>query len=229
MKIYLIGNNGLLGSHFTKALSKNGHEVFTSELRTSEDHCLFINKNEIEAVINCASVGSIEQVKHDPMKSHEVNVNLPVALSQLDVSLIQFSTDYVCDPVLSLYALQKYYMEQMIRKKSATIIRISSLYDSKRGIISKMMDEEKTHWNLNDIAPTPAQFIAEYVSSNLYWIILKDSINLWPEHVPAFTVAQEVRGKMKTNVGKYDIQRPERVALKSHAKFDWIELMKKYS
>ena len=107
MNVLVTGSNGQLGSEI-KALEANfiNFNFFFMDLPeldicNSSQLNLFIKKNNIKAVINCAAYTAVDKAEHDVDIAEKVNsegaLNLVNAVQKVQGKLIHISTDYVFD------------------------------------------------------------------------------------------------------------------------------------
>jgi len=155
MNVLITGTNGQLGSEI-KEISSNYpslHFIFSD--RNELDICdlealrLFIAKNQVNTVINCAAYTAVDQAENDSQTAEKINAtavqNLVLTIQEVEGKLIHISTDYVFDgnghlpykeeDVVNpngIYGKTKLQGEQYILKSSidAIVIRTSWLYSS---------------------------------------------------------------------------------------------------
>ena len=153
MKVLVTGSNGQLGLSIKRQTSANPlHQfIFTDldELDITDETSLktFVQKNRINALINCAGYTAVDKAETEKEKAFLVNTLAVKNLAKLSVEFgflpVHISTDYIFDgkktsPYLesdhpnpqSVYGLSKYEGENEILRhaKRAVIIRTSWLY-----------------------------------------------------------------------------------------------------
>lgn len=135
-----------------------------------------------------AGAGSVAEAKTQLSHMLDTHVTLPVQLAlrlPKDVHLGVFSTDYVAsqwklnDPraitskPLSLYAVTKLSMEyalQHLNRPRSTIFRVGSLYGRhfmERCLPIKILRNKPKALPTNTIIPTPTEWVADTIASNL--------------------------------------------------------------
>jgi dTDP-4-dehydrorhamnose reductase len=107
MNILVTGSNGQLGSEIKDvAASYKSFRFFFMDLPaldicTSSQLEIFIIKNNIDTVINCAAYTSVDAAEENVVIAEQVNgagvLNLVHALAKVNGKLIHISTDYVFD------------------------------------------------------------------------------------------------------------------------------------
>lgn len=152
-KILVTGGNGQLGNELRLvAESFPPFEcIFTDiselDICNSEAVNAFVEKNEIDAIINCAAYTAVDKAENEEQKAFEINSKAPGYLAQAiekrGGTLIQISTDYVfpgnaCEPIsedcptqpVSAYGRTKLAGEDAARQacKNTVIIRTAWLY-----------------------------------------------------------------------------------------------------
>lgn len=129
MKIYITGNQGMLGQSLMKILSKC-HEVSGSDILTGVDIVNYeqiksdIEKFNPDIIINSAAYIDIEKAEKEPLKCYNVNVvgveNL-VKICDNKIKFIQISTP--CVNVNSIYGCSKNMAEKYVIGDNAIIVR----------------------------------------------------------------------------------------------------------
>jgi len=107
MNILVTGSNGQLGSEIKDiALSYKNFCFFFMDLPAldicnSSQLAVFIKKNKIDTVINCAAYTAVDAAEQNAVIAEEINaigvLNLVNALAKVKGKLIHISTDYVFD------------------------------------------------------------------------------------------------------------------------------------
>ena len=107
MNILVTGSNGQLGSEIKDvAVSYKSFRFFFMDLPAldicnSSELDLFIAKNKIDTVINCAAYTAVDAAEENAVIAEQVNgagvLNLVHALAKVNGKLIHISTDYVFD------------------------------------------------------------------------------------------------------------------------------------
>ena len=107
MNILVTGSNGQLGSEIKDiAASYKNFRFFFKDLPAldicnSSQLAVFIAKNKIDTVINCAAYTAVDAAEQNAVIAEEVNaigvLNLVNALAKVNGKLIHISTDYVFD------------------------------------------------------------------------------------------------------------------------------------
>ena len=152
MKVAVAGGNGQLGTDVCEAFRTAGHEVTSlthADLRIEDsanvDALLAMHRPDL--VINCAATVDLEACERDPHRAFTVNAlgprNLALKAAELDLWLVQISTDYVFGgqetrPIeesvpaapLNVYATSKLAGEQFVRAIAPRhyVVRTSGLY-----------------------------------------------------------------------------------------------------
>lgn len=156
MNILLTGAGGRVGSYLSPKLKKEGHQVICWG-RTQADmnsprqwesalDSLLAN-SQIDHVINCAAISSLETCVDDPVSAHKINAMAAEALGRrcerMGMKFIHFSTDYVldgrrkgkksesdkCKPI-NVYGESKYEAELRLADvcPDAVIVRVSWVF-----------------------------------------------------------------------------------------------------
>lgn len=159
--ILITGANGQLGNEmrivakhsdlnfiFTDISSNEGCDTHYLDICNREAVIEFVQRNEVDAIINCAAYTNVDMAESDKESCYALNAtapeNLAIAIQQRGGLLIHISTDYVfggdeahrplteddeCNPK-SIYGKTKLLGEQAIRATNGdyVIIRTSWLY-----------------------------------------------------------------------------------------------------
>lgn len=106
MKVLITGAGGQLGSALQISLTSQAHEV-VALTRTELDITDFeqvraaLAVHRLEVVINCAAYTNVDGAESDETGAFQLNAegprNLAVATADLEIPLVQVSTDYVFD------------------------------------------------------------------------------------------------------------------------------------
>lgn len=201
LNILVTGSKGQLGLTFQKFARdyKNFNFTFTDieELDITDFNQLktFLNNHPFDAIINCAAYTAVDKAETEPKKAKLLNATAPGYLaelsSELNISLIHISTDFVFDgkknglynetdspSPLSIYGETKSEGENLIlnKAKSGVIIRTSWLYSEfGRNFVKtiRRLAEEKDSINIvSDQVGTPTY------ASDLALAILNSLIQL---------------------------------------------------
>ena len=102
MNILVTGSNGQLGSEIKDvAASYKSFCFFFMDICNSSELDIFIAKNKIDTVINCAAYTAVDAAEENAVIAEQVNgagvLNLVHALAKVNGKLIHISTDYVFD------------------------------------------------------------------------------------------------------------------------------------
>ena len=114
--IWLIGNNGMLGSEIAGQLTKNNIDFvgtdsdvditdFDALLNFTQSHCIkpsgITSSNKFTWIINCAAYTAVDNAEDNEEKARAVNElgvrNIARVARQINAKLIHISTDYVFD------------------------------------------------------------------------------------------------------------------------------------
>ena len=153
--ILVTGSNGQLGSELKElSLNYNYNFFFTSkdtlDITNKEYIKEFINKNNINTIINCAAYTAVDKAEEDEVNADKINhlavKNLATIAKERNIKFIHISTDYVFDgknfrPYIEddipnptgIYGKTKLDGENAIREinpKNSIIIRTSWVYSS---------------------------------------------------------------------------------------------------
>lgn len=107
MKILVTGANGQLGNEMKNILEKEcpGVTLYTDiqelDLLDAQAVGLFVSKNEITHIVNCAAYTAVDKAEEDKALCAAVNIdavkNLANAADAVGAKIIHISTDYVFD------------------------------------------------------------------------------------------------------------------------------------
>lgn len=160
MNILVTGSNGQLGQSLRAAVSKrqtaaspaqSDRYIFTdlAQLDITDPSAIeaIMQRESIDAVINCASYTAVERAEDEPAIAEKVNSTAVLYLAEAarahDALLIHFSTDYIFDgtataPIpedaapnpLNTYAISKLHGEQAIAEIGckSIVFRISWMF-----------------------------------------------------------------------------------------------------
>lgn len=152
--IWLIGNQGQLGSDVEQELIARKQDYWASDREVDITDCAQVEKiraaHNIRWIINCAAYTHVDNAERERDAAFEVNVrgveNLVKIFSPCNTNIIHVSTDYVFDGTkqqpyeeedhpqpLSVYGLSKLESENILRKYPGVyyIIRTAWLYGHK--------------------------------------------------------------------------------------------------
>ena len=181
MKILLTGKDGQVGSALHKKLASLGEVIATNreilDLIDPEAIRAFVDQTKPDIIINPAAYTKVDQAENESELAFQINAIAPQVLadivSELDIPIIHFSTDYVFDglkhePYLetdkvnpqSVYGQTKWQGEEAVRQHKKHIIFRTSWVFSSHGqnflkTILKLI-QEKTSLNVvSDQIGTP--------------------------------------------------------------------------
>jgi dTDP-4-dehydrorhamnose reductase len=106
MKILLTGGNGMLGSSVKELSDKKNIEFYSTDVKDLDITDInqiesFINKFEIDIIINCAAYANVDGCEKNKELAYRVNSEGPRNLAELSekykLKLCHISTDYVYD------------------------------------------------------------------------------------------------------------------------------------
>ena len=112
-KIAIIGANGQLGTDLVKALGERAVPLTHQDLEICDSHQVNqvlrkLANSGIIGVVNCAAAHKVDEIEEDAKEAFEVNVlgvrNLALACSDLNIKLVQISTDYVFSGIKGPYS-----------------------------------------------------------------------------------------------------------------------------
>lgn len=200
MKVLVTGSNGQLGRSIIMQVSNHPNIQFifndVDELDITDESSLkaFLQKNRIDALINCAGYTAVDKAETEREKAFLINTHAVKNLAKLSTEygflLLHISTDYIFDGKktspyiesdhpnpLSVYGLSKYEGENEILKhaKRAIIIRTSWLYSEFGNnfvkTILRLAKEKSEIKVVNDQTGTPTY------ATDLAGFILKSLLN----------------------------------------------------
>jgi len=201
MKILLTGKGGQVGFALHKKLVSLGEVIATDRnelnLENSDAIRIFIEKIKPDMIINAAAYTDVDKAESEIELAHKVNTVAPKVLaekvSELNIPIIHFSTDYVFDGLKkepyvetdqanpqSIYGKTKWEGEEAVRNHKKHIILRTSWVFSSRGqnflkTILKLIQEKNSLNIVNDQkgTPTSADMIAD-MTYKIVKIILKN-------------------------------------------------------
>ena len=201
MKILLTGKDGQVGFSLHKKLLSFGEVIATGrhelDLANPDAIKAFIDKNKPDIIINPAAYTQVDKAESEKLLAYQINAIAPQLLaekaSELNIPIIQFSTDYVFDglkkePYLetdevnpqSVYGQTKWQGEEAVRNhKKHIILRTSWIFSSHRHNFLKTivrLIQEKTSLNIvrDQIGtPTSSEALAD-ATHTIVKAILKD-------------------------------------------------------
>jgi dTDP-4-dehydrorhamnose reductase len=105
MKILLTGSNGQVGFELQKKLSVLGEIIATDreelDLTNPDAIRVFVEQIKPNIIINPAAYTAVDKAESESDLAYQINVKAPEVLAsmaaELDIPLMQFSTDYVFD------------------------------------------------------------------------------------------------------------------------------------
>ena len=152
MKILLTGKDGQVGFALHKKLMSLGEVIATGrhelDLANPEAINAFVDKTKPDIIINPAAYTQVDKAESEKSLAHQINAIAPQVLakkvSELNIPIIHFSTDYVFDglknePYLetdevnpqSIYGKTKWQGEEAVRNhKKHIILRTSWVFSS---------------------------------------------------------------------------------------------------
>ena len=104
MNILVTGANGQLGNHIRLKSNESKDKYFftdVAELDITDSEAVidYVNRNAIEAVINCAAYTNVDRAEDDADTAKLINAdavgNLAAAMNSVGGLLVHVSTDYV--------------------------------------------------------------------------------------------------------------------------------------
>lgn len=157
-KRIIIGADSNIGKALYKAHKEANLEVIGTNRNEESEH-LYLNLEEnvnsfnlpssIDAAYICAAITGNKACENDIAKSNLVNVtntiNLCKKLLKLNIHIVFLSSD-LADDKESTYGKQKSEVERFLRKKNATIVRLSKVSYSSKDIIGdwlQTLNQEK--------------------------------------------------------------------------------------
>ena len=230
MNLFLVGNEGQLGSRLHKILENDDffkvhiwQDIKINPEKDKESLKLFIIHNKIDLIINAAAYTKVDLAESEKKLCSKINVSLPLMLAnlsnELDITLLHYSTDYVFDGSstspyaelstalpINFYGESKFLGEKAILEntKNALIIRVSWLYD------------------LNNISSFPRKIIKLAAQ--------KDCISVVDDQISAPTstslIAEETAHILK-NFIKIDLAKQRIFHISPNGKCSWYDFAKK--
>ena len=106
LNILVTGTNGQLGSEIKELSSNYSYNFFFTDrnsidITNKEDIRNFCQKNNINAIINCAAYTAVDKAQSDEINADLVNrkavKKLALVSQELNIKLVHISTDYVFD------------------------------------------------------------------------------------------------------------------------------------
>lgn len=189
----MLGKNGMLGSEFTKLLSKkDGVELIATDkdgfdITDARALEMFFDEHRPQVVINCAAYTFVDNCETNSDLAFKVNAEAPKNMAKFckkhDAILIHFSTDYVfagekkdyfeedIPSPISVYGNSKYQGEKNIAAECEKfyIVRISTLFgEFGNNFVKKIYEAAKTKNSLDVVddyvsCPTYAKDLAERI------------------------------------------------------------------
>lgn len=204
MKILVTGINGQLGYDVVNELTKRGIEVIgvgrhDMDITDAEGVNKVIRASAPDAVIHCAAYTAVDAAEENEDLCRRVNAegprNIAVVCKELDIKMLQISTDYVfsgqgeniwkpedrCEPV-SVYGRTKYEGELAVQNvlDKYFIVRIAWLYGMNgNNFVKTMLNLSKTRDSIrvvNDQFGSPtftydlAKLLADMIVTEKYGV-----------------------------------------------------------
>ena len=212
MKILLTGKNGQVGFELNKKLSTVWDVVAIGredlDLENPNDISNFIDNIKPDFIVHPAAYTAVDKAESDPEMAYQINVVasqvLAKKVSELDIPIIYFSTDYVFDGLKnelyieedkanpqSVYGQTKFQGEEAIRQhKKHIILRTSWVFGSHGHnfikTILKLIQEKDNLFMVSDQcgAPTSSSMLADITFKIIQKIIdNKDSNDFGTYHL----------------------------------------------
>jgi dTDP-4-dehydrorhamnose reductase len=181
MKILLTGKDGQVGFALHKKLLSLGEVIATGrqELDLADPEAInaFVDKTKPDIIINPAAYTQVDKAESEKSLAHQINAIAPKVLaekaSELNISIIHFSTDYIFDGLKhnpyeetdepnpqSVYGQTKWAGEEAVRNHKKHIILRTSWVFSSHGqnflkTILKIAQEKSSLNVVNDQKGTP--------------------------------------------------------------------------
>ena len=155
MKVLVLGATGLLGTHISEYLKKEGEQViahgFSKKADINKDlvdldSCYeLLNSVKPDYIINTVALTDVDKCEQYPMKAYELNIkvveNINSCLKAKNCSpIIHVSTDMVYNgqgeneennaKPQNIYALTKYCAEKEVLLSDGVVLRTNFLWDS---------------------------------------------------------------------------------------------------
>jgi len=153
MRVLVTGSNGQLGSELKELMQNNKGIIFVEgdlphvDITNKNNLKEFVAKEQIDSIINCAAYTAVDKAEEEATLAFAVNAtaveNLVEICEELNIRLIQISTDYVFDGTkntpyteddiiapMGVYGISKRKGEEFVINSSADaiVLRTSWLY-----------------------------------------------------------------------------------------------------
>jgi dTDP-4-dehydrorhamnose reductase len=123
MRILLAGAAGMLGGDVARAARRAGHEALLYDLPEldivdGDGVRALLGREAVDAVVNCAAWTDVDGAEERVQEAYAVNAagagNLARVAAELEIPLVQVSTDYVFDgcPLLDSSGHERAYLER---------------------------------------------------------------------------------------------------------------------
>ncbi len=201
MKILLTGKDGQVGFALHKKLMSLGEVIATNrhelDLANPDAIKAIIDKTKPDIIINPAAYTQVDKAESEKLLAHQINAIAPQVLaekaSELNISLIHFSTDYVFDGLKkepyvetdqanpqSVYGKSKWEGEEAVRRHNKHIILRTSWVFSSHGqnFLKTILKLAREKTSLNVVSdqkgtPTSSEVLAD-VTYKIVKIILNN-------------------------------------------------------
>ena len=239
--IFVIGGSGFMGYYLIKALKKNNYNIYAHvhktkpkfkniklayiDLRNTKKFKFYIKKNQINYIINLASIADVEKCEKNKKLANYTHIQLATKIlnvaKALDVPIVHMSTDQlyageikssyseksIKEP-LNYYAKTKSKSENIILNYHKSLI-IRANFLGKDFTKKKMSFTDKLVFNLNknkkinlwsDIYFSPV-FVNTLVFVIIFLIKKKDFgiFNVSSKKISKFQIAQKIAKILKLN------------------------------
>lgn len=197
-KIFVTGSEGFIGSHLMKKLGKRGIGFDIKDKHLPVDITTKKGLREIEAniklfnpkaIVHLAAISSLQDVEKNPKKAFDTNIFASYKLMKLaekyNIPIIVASSAAVLEPLTSLYAYSKKFMEDYAKDFSmATCLRFYNVYGKgSKSVVNLFTDaiskKETIHLNgetsrdyvyVDDVVKVILKVINEKKKDKLYFV-----------------------------------------------------------
>jgi dTDP-4-dehydrorhamnose reductase len=192
MKVLITGANGQLGLDIQKLLRKSTIDFIAAGSKILDISDLkavsqFVEKNPVDAIINCAAYNAVDLAEAEWRKAFAVNGlgvrNLAIAANKTRALLLHYSTDYVFDGLngnpytvvdspnpISMYGKSKLLGEQYIRDLANRFILIRTSWVFGTG--NENFPKKIVSWSTEK---TELKVVTDQVSSPTYTVDLAEA------------------------------------------------------